>query len=151
MCTSSRREAHIGQKRLPGERDSRRLAEKYKNIQKHTFLKMCTPSRREAHIGQKRLPGEREARRIAENYKDMHRHALLKMCTLSRPETYFCVIGAPGERQSRRYAGLFVVALKGACGSHFGDQRRSHEVQDLLRDGQRSANHDARLSFHKKH
>ncbi len=35
-------------------------------------------------------------------------------------KAHFEVIGAPGERQSRRYAELFVVALKGACGSHFG-------------------------------
>jgi hypothetical protein len=34
MCTPSRREAHIGQKRVPGERESRRLAEKYNNMQK---------------------------------------------------------------------------------------------------------------------
>ncbi len=32
----------------------------------------------------------------------------------------FEVIGAPGDRQSSRNAELFVVALKKACGSHFG-------------------------------
>ncbi len=82
---------------------------------------MCTPSRREAHIGQKRLPGERESRRLAEKYKHMKRHTLLEMCTPSRPEALFEVIGVPGECQSRRHAELFVVALKGACGSHFGE------------------------------
>ncbi len=84
------------------------------------FVEMCTPSRREAHIGQKRVPGERESRRLAEKYKHMQKHALMKMCTPPMSKTYFEVIGAPGERQSRRYAELFVVALKGACGSHFG-------------------------------
>ena len=35
-------------------------------------------------------------------------------------KTHFEVIGAPRERQSRRYVELFVVALKGACGSQPG-------------------------------
>ena len=83
---------------------------------------MCTPSRREVHFGEQRVTGERESRRIAENYKHMQRHTLLKMCTPSMPEAHFGVIAAPGERQSRRYAELFVVALEGACGSHFGEQ-----------------------------
>ena len=82
---------------------------------------MCTPSRREVHLGEQRVPGERESRWIAENYKHMQRHTLLKMCTPSRPEAQFGVIAAPGECQSRRQAELFVVALKGACGSHFGE------------------------------
>ena len=82
---------------------------------------MCTPSKQEAHIGQKRVPGERESRRVAEKYKQMQKHTLLKMCTPSRSKANFEVIGAPGERQSLRYAELFVVALKGACGSHFGE------------------------------
>ena len=111
---------------------------------------MCTPSRREAHIGQKRVPGERESRRIAENYKHMQRHTLLKMCTPSRPEAHFGVMAAPGERQSRRYAELFVVALKGLAGTTLANQGRSHEARGLVRDGQRGANHDGRLSFHKK-
>ena len=72
---------------------------------------------------QERVPGERESRRIPENYKDMQKHTLLKMCMPSRSKAHFEVIGALGERQSQRYAELFVVALKGACGSHFGEPR----------------------------
>ena len=72
----------------------------------------------------------------------MQRHTLLKMCTPPRPETHFEVIGAPGERQSRRYAELFVVALKGLVGATLASQGHSHEARDLLREGQRSANHD---------
>ena len=138
------------QKRPPAAEASRFQ----KNTQKRRALacvEMCTPSRQDAHIGQKRVPGERESRRLAEKYKQMRKHTLLKMCTPSRPEAHFEVIGAPGERQSRRYAELFVVALKGACGSHLASQKRSHEARDLLRDGQRSANHDVRLSFHTNH
>ena len=91
-----------------------RGAQVLKNTQKRRALacvEMCTPSRQEAHIGQKRAPGERESRRLAEKYKQMQKHTLLKMCTPSRSEAHFVVIGAAGE--------LFVVAIKGACGSHF--------------------------------
>jgi hypothetical protein len=38
MCTPSRREAHIGQKRVPGERESRRKAEfSQKSSKTHVF------------------------------------------------------------------------------------------------------------------
>ena len=111
---------------------------------------MCTPSKPEGRIGQERVPGERESRRVVENYKDMQGHTLLKMCTPSRPEAHLGVIGAPGERQSRRYAESFVVALKGLAGATLASQGRSHEVQDLRRDGQGSANHDGRLRVHKQ-
>ena len=69
------------------------------------------------------VPSERgrESRRIPENYKYMQRHTSLKMCTISKPKPHLEVIRAPGERQSREYAELFVVALVGACGSHFGE------------------------------
>ncbi len=65
MCTPLRREAYIGQKRVPGECESRRLAEKYKHMQKHTLLKKCTPSMSEAHFEVLGAPGERHSRRYA--------------------------------------------------------------------------------------
>ena len=71
------------------------------------------------------------------------------MCTPSKSKANFEVIGAPGDRQSPRYAELFVVALKGLAGTTLANQGRSHEARGLLRDGQRSANHHVRLSFHK--
>jgi hypothetical protein len=61
------------------------------------------------------------------------------------------VIEVPGERQSRRYADLFFVALKGLAGATLANQGCSHEARGLLRDGQRSANHDGKLSFHTNH
>ena len=111
---------------------------------------MCTPSRRRGHISQEWVPGERQSRRIPENYKHMQKHTSVKMCTPSKPQAHLGVIGAPGERQSRGYAELFVVALKGLAGATLASQGRSHEVQDLRRDGQGSANHDGRLRFHNK-
>ena len=39
--------------------------------------------------------------------------------------------------------------LKELAGATLANQGRSHEARGLLRDGQTSANHDGRLSFHK--
>ena len=66
MCTPSRREGHIGQERVPGERESRRIPENYKDMQKQPLLKMCTPSRSKAHFEVIGAPGERQSRWYAE-------------------------------------------------------------------------------------
>ena len=112
---------------------------------------MCTPSKREGHIGQEWVPGKRQSRRLAEKHKNIPKHTLLQMCTPSKSKAHFEVIRTPGEHQSPRYAELFVVAFKGLAGTTLANQGRSHEARGLLRDGQRSANHQARLSFQKNH
>ncbi len=66
MCTPSGPEGHIGQERVPGERDSGGIPENYKDMQKHTLLKMCTPLRSKAHFGVIGAPGERQSPGYAE-------------------------------------------------------------------------------------
>ncbi len=58
------------------------------------------------------------ARRKIQTYAKTHVVANVHAVEAINP---FEAIGAPGERQSRRYAELFVLALKGACGNHFGE------------------------------
>ena len=83
-----------------------------KHMQKDTVLKMCETSF-----------GIRTGISSWILIEHMQKDTVLKMCTPSRPQAHFEVIGAPGERQARGYAELFVVALKGAYGNHFGQPR----------------------------
>ncbi len=50
-CTPSRREAHCGEERVPGERQSLQIAEIYKQLQEHWCLKLWAPSIREGNVG----------------------------------------------------------------------------------------------------
>ena len=96
MCTPSRREAHIGQKRVPCERESRGKAEFSQKSSKSRALKKCTPSRQTIHFGEERAPGERQSPRKAENYRKLQKHMCLKRCAPSRREGHLGRFGVFG-------------------------------------------------------
>ena len=98
--TPSRRERPFCEKRVPGWRQSRRVAKNYKQLQKHTCLIICAPSRPEAHLGDGRAPITTVRRKAACTQKTQ-KSGVLKKCTPSMHEAHFCPERVPGRHESR--------------------------------------------------
>ena len=108
----------------PKEASRRRGAQVLEKYQKTMSISL----RRNVHAVEARSPySSKEGAgrmRITTAREKLQKHAKTHVVedvhAVEVKKPHFEVIGAPGDRQSRRYAELFVVALKGAYGSHFG-------------------------------
>ena len=130
MRTLSRREAYIGQKRLPDERESRRKAEFSQNSSKSRALKKCTPSRQTIHFGEEGAPGERQSPRKAENYRKLQEHMCLKRCAPSRREGRLGRFGVFGPSWKTHPASNHHIRLRSRKmgGSTFGRKARTFKI-----------------------